>query len=651
MTAKKLLISIKYTGIVLGASGALLLSACQQEILNNGPGNFYSGDPLLEFKGMINDTPGASSRALTQTPVNVEPNEFDGFFYIQVNDPDYHNPDKPEWEGQNLSTFGQYKVPPTGNGGVLEFKGEQEDKPNWYTIDDDHYFWSWTLPWTEAKATKGVEFLTWGDDVDPETGIVKATSRADDIDDDGDDNNGDPNDPNDPDDPNDTPSFTPVDPYQYLNARPIRVKLRDTSAKEFNYRVDTIKDEEGKVIRVEKDSTWIDGSWGNGYFLEKFVGAKSGPYDFRHNGVEVPLQFRHLMSKISLRSLLFQKADGSTDEDIQANITFINMPTEFTLYPHPTQEDYDKEHPTNPYIQVDGPPIVVTNLESANPNGGIMYGFTNPIDMLAELHPDEKVQYRDKFYICPEVDFSKVSFKVEFLDGYHMSKGEYYGDFASVVFEREPGTDYDNPYLDAEGNRVNDATILHAGETMYFDMIVKEYGGGGYSIYVRGWSTRPQQTAKHYTHRGIYVEGEATELIGTSSTWENKFDLYGDGFLDGQNEPPTPSNPGHLGVFHQYNDLDMGNRTSFNLDKNYVLNGMGHLLKFTPGNTTTTTLTIGKMFDVWLEMNGYTVFIDEEGWICTYNEETGKYERNGQQLNLDADKDTFTIDLATGTIK
>ena len=615
------------------------LASCQQDVFIEK--NVFGEEPTLEFSATVSEIQGLPTRDLTQTPVNVEPNEFDGYFYIQVNDPTY-KADTPGAVETNASKFGYYKVPEGGNGGVLEYKGEEAVKPNWYNIDDAHYFWSWTLPWTEAAANNGVVFETWGEDTD-DNGIVVRSSRGDDEGGNGETgengNGGDENDGEDDDNEpgNDTPVYEPVNPLIYLNTSPIRIKLKDTNAAEFRY----IRSEE------ENDSSWQAGSWGNGYFFEKFIGAKSGPYDFRTNGIEVPLQFRHLMSKISIRSLLFYRADGTTVEDLKANITFINMPDEFTFYPHPDHDGTLGED--DQYMKQDGPPIVVTNQSSAKPNDGIMFGFTNPIDLLPEEDPDNKVQFRDKFYICPEVDFSNVSFKVEILGGEFMNRGEYWGDFSSVAFERTPGTDYDNTKPD-DGPYIDDSKVLHAGETMYFDLIVREYGGGGYTIYVRNWSTRPQQQTKHYPHPGIYVDGEATELIGTSQTSQAKFDLYGDGFLDGKKDPATPQLPDHLGVYHLYNDLDMGNRTSFPLDKEYVLNGMGHILKFSP-TSDTTTLTIGKMIDIYLEVNGYTIYIDMEGNICTLNKETGKYQPNGQQIGLNDNKSSYTLNLATGELK
>ncbi|MCH5224784.1 MAG: hypothetical protein J1D77_02250 [Muribaculaceae bacterium] len=626
--------NIYHLPAILWVLSALMMTGCRQDNYLEVGYDDTGLQPLLQFRGEITDGMPFETRALTQDPVNIEPSEFDGYFYAEINDPTY----QPEGatEPRDASKFGYYRVPLGGSGGVLEYAGENmAEKPNWYTVDDDHYFWSWTLPWTEAALYNGITIETWQPTDDP-SGISRAKTR------DGEEENeaegeGDGEGDGEGEDNPTLPPLSDVNPGQYLNTNPIRIKLQNTRAEDFRY-VNTTE---------EKDSSWAYGSWGNGYFFEKFIGAKSGPYDFRRNGVEVPLQFRHLMSKISLRSLLFYTASGTTKEDMKANITFINMPTEFTFYPHPTEDGIPNT--STEYMKKNGPPIVVTNQESADPNGGIMFGFTNPIDLLPEEDPDNKVEYRDKFYICPEVDFSKVSFKVELLDETYMKRGEYYGDFSSVAFDRDTASDYDN-IEDDNGFKIDDSTVLHAGETMYFDLIVREYGGGGYTIYVRGWNPRPIQGAKHYPHPGIYVDGQATELISTTITNEEKYERYGDGFLDGEKNPPTPSLPYHLGVYHLYSDLDMGNRTAFPLDKEYVMNGMGYILKFSPTNGDTTKVTIGKMFDIYIEINGHTVYIDSNGNICTYNESTGKYEPNGQQIDMNSEKSSFTLDVATGML-
>lgn len=631
--------------LIATALTAAAFTGCRQEDLYENKYSGYSGEPLLELRASVFEGMETATRELTQTPVNVEPSEFDGFFYVEVNDPTYNkNPEDPDSQPVNASKFGYYRVPLGGNGGVLEYAGEdQEQKPNWFTIDDNHFFWSWTLPWTEAAALNGIKIETWGEDLDDTDDYVinRVITRDGEEDGDGEGENGDGGEGEEGDE-GDEPDPTPplaekINPAQYLNTKPIRIKLQNTKWDEFHY----VNTEE------EKDSSWNYGSWGNGYFFEKFIGAKSGPYDFRRNGMEVPLQFRHLMSKISVRSLLFYRADGSKDEELMANITFFNMPDEFTFYPHPTVDGTIGQD--NEYMKKDGPPIVVTNQSSAKPNSGITFGYTHPIDLLPEEDPDNKVQFKDKFYICPEVDFSKVSFMLEVSDPSRMTRGEYYGDFASVAFDRSTSSDYDN-IEDEDHNKIDDTKVLHAGETMYFDLIVREYGGGGYTIYVRNWSTRPLQQTKHYPHPGIYVDGEAIELIGTSQTSAQKFELYGDGFLDGENEPAEPKNPGHLGVYHVYNDIEMGNRNTFPVDKDYVVNGMGHILHFSYSNADATNLTIGKMIDVYLEMNGYSVYIDPEGFIYTINPTTGKYEPNGQQLDLESEKGSFSLNLATGTI-
>ena len=56
------------------------------------------------------------------------------------------------------------------------------------------------------------------------------------------------------------------------------------------------------------------------------------------------------------------------------------------------------------------------------------------------------------------------------------------------------------------------------------------------------------------------------------------------------------------------------------------------------------------MIDVYIEINGYTIYIDEQGWICTLNPTTGKYERTENQIDLGGNKNNYTLDVATGAL-
>lgn len=627
----------KYIGILsslaFACMAAGLMVSCRQD------GIFSSGsedlrDVYLDFTGEMFDVTEAKTRALSQSPIPVEPNDFDVEFFVEVYDSSYQG------EGDN-SKFGAYKVDPSGKGGVLTYDGPIDEKLNWYNATDEHNFWSWTLPWisvdglfTDDPNNPGAPDNIGKDrpeTTDPSNG---ATERQ--------------------------PEFA-----KYLSDYPVRLRLRNTLFDQFYYE----EHEGGKV-----DSTWIEGSWGNGYFLEKFIAThtvqeensnKEYPefhpldYNFKVNGPEVPLQFKHLVSKIALRSLTFYAASGAQITNYQANITFINMPTEFTFYPHPNKVGKDGEiveYTKVAGVPVNGDPIVVTDPTSANPNGGITFGFTNPADLLPKEDMDNKTQYRDKFYICPEIDFSKVSFMVEVSDQSHMQRGQYYGDFSTVVFDRTPASDYDNPNISG-GERIDDSTILHAGEVMYFDLVVRESGGGGYRIYVQPWSDRTEQKTKHYPHPGIYEAGQAAELGTTSLTdselWSSRFEMYGDGFTnDDDPENPyegSPQWPDHLGIFHQYADIEINGKT-FNVNQNFIYDGMGYELSFRNTTDESTVVTVGKMRDIYLTMGDYTIYIDPEGWICKLNATTGKYERTNQQMTPEEDACKYEIDLKTATL-
>lgn len=568
---------------------------------NYGKDGIYS----LEFNATVFDGKNSATRALTQNPVIVQANDFPGKFYIETYAPDFIQTSE-----QPNPQFGTYIVPTDGSGGMLSYEGAIDDpqKPNWCNIEDEHFFWSWTVPWMDPTKNENNGGDTGGDNGDDNGGSRSVKSRQ-----------------VIPGSKATTDSYTP-------SRDPIRLKLQNTNVNEFNF----------------DDSTWNADSWGNGRILETLVSAKSGPYNFRQNGPEVPLQFRHLVSKISLRSLTFYAAAGNKLEDLKANITFINMPTDFVLYPHPTQQDVDA-NPDCPYIKADGPPIAVTDFNTASPTSGLTFAFTNPTPD-KDLDQDGNTPYRDKFYICPEIDFSKVQFMVEMYDEKYMSRGEYWGDFSTVVFEREPGTDYDNDNVtDSNGDPIDDSTILHAGEIMYFDLIVRESGGGGYRIYVRNWDTGTASETKHYPHPGIYTKGEADDLAGTASDqWQSKFELYGDGFTDGEKEPAEPQLPNHIGIFHMYQDITR-NTNTFPIGPGYVLNGMGYTLEFNPSSETS-SITIGNMVDIYLKLGENTIYIDENGYIFQYDPSTNKYSTTNSRIDITDNKNSYTINMKTGEI-
>ena len=604
---------------LLGVVSVAGLISCQTDSLTD---HYEKGReiPQLSFTAQIASGPAFSTRALTQTPEIIQANDFPGKFYIETYAPEFTATSE-----QPNPQFGTYIVPTSGTGGMLSYDGPIGDpaKPNWCNTDDSHYFWAWNVPWFD-KTDNG---NSGSGEPDPDDSGSEP----------GGDNGDDNTDPGQGTRDDENPSLDPENPSQppYSPSRnSITLTLQDTKVEEFNF----------------NDSTWYPGSWGNGKVLETFIGAaKAGPYDFRRNGPEVPLQFHHLVSKISLRSLLFYAAAGNTLETLKANITFVNMPTTFTFYPHPSQEDYEKEKEHNPYIRPDGSPIAVTDFASANPRGGLTFAFTNP-DKDVTMTMDELTPYRDKFYICPEIDFSNVQFYVEILDEKYMKRGEYWGDFANVVFEREPGTDYDNPKdPDNPESYIDDSTILHAGEVMYFDLIVRESGGGGYRIYVQPWTERDNGPTKHYPHPGIYNTGDANDLAGTASDqWQSKFELYGDGFTDGKDTPETPELPNHVGIFHMYGDINR-NSMSFPIGPGYVLDGMGYTLEL---NRTSETwnITIGNMIDIYIKVGEYTIYIDPNGVIYQYDAVANKYMPTGSKIDITDSKSSYSIDIRTGII-
>lgn len=579
---------VKAGRLLFAGIAAMSLWSCQSDILDDGADIEVPADGIV-FKATINNGPRLQTRKgeLTQEPELVTHSRFPDNFYIEI--------DAQDIDGQPKNEIGTYVVP-SGFQGQLGVKGDATPL-NWFNANSMHNFWSWTVPW-----------LSDGTEPDP-------------------DDTTDPDDKTEPTDPtNPTPGTgdgmkTRADESEIYtpSTEPLTLTLADTHYDEYN----------------------TEGSWNNGEILETFVGAQSGPYSYKQNGRDVPLQHQHLMSKIVIESITFNAADGSTHYDITGEISFINMPNKFTFYPHPTEDGTPKTD--NALMKKDGPPIVVTDQSTASPNSGLTFAINNPPDT---------TQF-DEFYICPEIDFSEVEFKVKVNNPEGESwgsRGEYWGNFKNVTFERVDNVDYDV----ADGT---DDTVLHAGEVMYFNLILQQYGGGGTSIYIRNWNSGPINTTKHYPHNGLYTEADLRALVGNNNKsaeqWDEQFELLGDGTTKDEpetlypDEYPGEKNPyadKEFGIFKLYGNATMGSYTMY-VGKGYVLDGMGYTVNMTPpaSNPNYDRLVLGNMRDIYINMGDFSIYVDPNGWIYFYDYDSGEYIISDMQL--DGSYTTYTIDL------
>lgn len=350
----------------------------------------------------------------------------------------------------------------------------------------------------------------------------------------------------------------------------------------------------------------------NGSVYERFIGAKSGPYNYRTHGKYVDLTFRHLVSKIYIGKLSLVKSDGSIQDHLRADITFIGMPNYGTFYPHP-------DDGRAPYVEP-GP----MNMDS---------GVTFFIDNNASTP--------DVFYVCPELDFSQLGFRVHVnsVEDYG-SMGDYFGSFADVQFVRTgKGHEWDDE---------NDETVLHAGEMMTLNIVLFQGKGPGMSVIITDWSTAQPQETVHHVHPGFYTDGEVKDMLGVfvskydPKDAERMFELYGDE---------------ESGKFFLYDNVTVDG-VSFLVGKDYILDGTGHVVTMKANRLWNVHgghpyVNLGPIRNVYIVAEDYKMWIDEDGNIFLYNPETDDYDiRGGQLAPFDENNPnhSYDVDLTTGAV-
>lgn len=368
--------------------------------------------------------------------------------------------------------------------------------------------------------------------------------------------------------------------------------------------------------------------WKNDSILEYFLGAKSDAFSYVNHGKYVKLVFKHLVSKIKIGTMSVVKTDGSYQNHLKADITFIGMPNEATFYPHP-------EDGKAPYVEPG----------KSDENSGTTYFINND--------PDDPNATQTIFYVCPELDFSKLGFKINLNSTEYGIYGDYYGSFEEVEFIREE-TDYD-----ATGG--GDEKILHAGEMMTLNIVLIPGQGPGISVVIKDWSTEEPTENIHHSHPGIYTDGEIKALIdiflnqnpynyedyeSIREELERLIELYG-----------IEKNSDGKYVFPLYDNVTI-NSNILPIWKGCIIDGMGHTItiktnKGVFGNNP--YYNLGPVRDVYLtDPDGNnTIYIDSEGYVWTTDPENpGNYINSGYQLpELTPPYKSYDIDSVTGEIK
>ena len=413
---------------------------------------------------------------------------------------------------------------------------------------------------------------------------------------------------------------------------------------------------------------WPANCWKNGEILEKFVGTVQGPISYASNGMYVPLEFRHLVSKIFLNSFrLVDNENAVSYEGVVGNITFYGLPKKATFYPKP--EDANGK-PVAPYV----------DMSSIVPETGITYAIKNQTEhyewegSVPSSSTANGIYAKDCWYIPPEIDLTTLSFKIEIyekvsgtwqLSSKFGQSGAFYGDFSNIKLDRQS---YNSGYNSPDGG---DDTVLHAGEYLVLSMDLSANGSPALKGQIIEWTdnSNTDRTAYQHVKQGIYTLTEAKKISDimdkirsnpNNESYQQQlaelWDLYGSGETTADDpEGEYPEYNPEKKIFRLYDDLgngstvandEVGRMKNFYMGDDYILDGMGHTIMF----ANPIYPYLGPMRDVYLRnadpSRDYIVYIDKDGWIYTVNPVTYVHTPTGNNVNTA--KNPYRINLSTG---
>lgn len=496
--------------------------------------------------------------------------------------------------------------------------------------------------------------------------------------------------------------------------RDMKPELRDESRKD-EYRIEfkgstlneTILTASTAAVAAPWKTTADDGEsgeyWRNGEVLEKLIGAKTGSADaplvYNTNGKYVTLQFKHLVSKIFLKNItVVNNVTGSSQSALRGHITFYGMPDEATLFTSPRDKDGNRKAPyvSMPdnwdYNQTKSVTYALTNNSMDYTWEGYYDNNGNLVDSSTPTDNKNSSRMVDCWYVCPELDLSKLAFKIEFYDynagmwvlsEAHGKHGAYYGDFRSVKFSRTTsGKNYDDPN-NTDDTKYDD-TVLHAGEYLILSISISEKGNPtAQGQIVSGWYPQSRNGSSH-VHQGLYIASDVNQMSnvmsGSDETAKQQFyEIMGSGRDTGSDDkevyPDYKDKDGNsvdLKIFELFDDIGSDEViTGGGIASNYVsslvpgdeyiLDGRGHTVNFS-GNTS--VVTIGNVRDVYLrwyyffssntsnipsKYYEYIVYVDKAGKIWLVDPVS--FVHTPTEYNVNDMPGTKTIDLSTGEIK
>ena len=434
-----------------------------------------------------------------------------------------------------------------------------------------------------------------------------------------------------------------------------------------------------EAIYTSSNMQFIEGSFANGKLMRQCVGAVLGGKRYVDQGQFVQLQFRHLCSLILLGEfVIVDNSTQTSSSTLRGNMTIYGLPQRATFHTTPftpegkamqpyieMPEDFDY----SPASQVT---FAITNSSRSFKNDS---GFN-----VYNSFKSSSTSFYDEWYICPEVDLSRLSFIIEIFEynsttkEWQMSQkygenGAFYGDFSSIQISRTPGSNYD------ADDGTDDSTVLHAGEFIQLAFNLSTKGNPSIRGVIVDWAnTTSDRGASKYDEDGIYSIVEAQDFSnmmnsGDPDKIDEYFGAYGSGERTGD-DPDDPNYEDDLGIFRLYEDIgyfgtgqatttgSTAKMSNLYVGDDYILDGMGHMV-----NCSTSSMKIGHVRDIYFRFYissyststgaySYTeniIYIDKSGQIYKVNPATYEMTDTGRNLN-DYDKNPLTLSLSSGTV-
>ena len=342
--------------------------------------------------------------------------------------------------------------------------------------------------------------------------------------------------------------------------------------------------------------------------LERFIGARTGPVRYRNIGEYVELDYQHLVSKVVIESVRLVLDDGSYHENLRGTMTFYQMP-QYGIF-------------------------------DRRPAGNVAPFVT--ADPASDLGVTTNVGPKATFYVCPGIDFSNMKFSVHLTDAVG-DKGDYYGDFKAVYFDR-----VDPEMMD--WNKDKSPTVLYAGEVMTIRLTMRQGNAATLSVNISPWSKKTDRTATGYPHQGIYSAAELQDLYNmfaddyTDEDIERAFELFGEE-IDGER------------VIRLYDDCVLSH-TRLPLTGELILDGMGHTVQIR--STSTQIGGVKRDYiahvcccrDIYITDGEHTIYIDKDYHIWIWDEEKQEFRDSGHSLEgaplVGSGNNSYYIDYLTG---